>query len=318
MDKPLWMWALFLTIVLVLVVLDLGVFNRKDRAMGVKDSLKMSAFYITIGLAFGGWVWYSLGPDAGQDYITGYIVEKSLSMDNIFVMSLIFSYFAVPRQYEHRVLFWGIMGVIVLRGIMIGLGTAIIAQFSWVLYLFAAFLVFTGIKMLFAADDEPQDISQNKLLKFLRGHLPITETFHGNKFSVKLPHAENPKKKVRYYTPLFLAVCLIEVADIIFAVDSIPAIFAITVDPYIVYTSNIFAILGLRAMYFALSAMVHRFHYLKYSLSLVLVFIGGKVFASHLFDMGDYMSEISLAVTILLLAGGVVYSMIKTKQEEAK
>lgn len=262
MGTPLWMWASFLAVVLILLVLDLGVFNRKDHVIGMKESLRMSAFYIAIGLLFGAWVWSQLGEAAARDYINGYLVEKTLSLDNIFVISVIFAYFKIPAQYQHRALFWGILGVILLRGIMIGLGTAIIAQFSWVLYLFAAFLIFTGVKMLISVgEDEAPDISKNRLMKWLRNHLPFTEDLHGNKFSVKLPHAQNPNKKVRYYTPLFLCLCLVEVADVIFAFDSIPAIFAITIDPYIVYTSNIFAILGLRALYFALAVILHRFEY---------------------------------------------------------
>lgn len=315
MDTPLWMWATFITIVLVLLALDLGVLHRKEHAIGMKESLLTSAFYICIGLLFSVFVWHELGMAAARDYVTGYLVEKTLSMDNIFIMSVIFTYFAIPPKYQHRVLFWGILGVIVLRGIMIGLGAALIAQFSWILYFFAAFLVFTGIKMLMTMDEPEKDLSQNKLLKWLKSHLPITEDLHGNKFTVKLPHAQNPSRKVMYYTPLFLALCMIEIADLIFAFDSIPAIFAITTDPFIVYTSNIFAILGLRALYFALAVIIHRFHYLKYSLALILIFIGGKVFAGHAFHIADELSELSLFVTLFLLAGGIVYSMARTKKE---
>jgi tellurite resistance protein TerC len=212
-----------------------------------------------------------------MQYFTGFFVEKSLAMDNVFVISLIFTYFAIPRIYQHRVLVWGILGVIVLRGIMIGLGAALINQFDWILFIFGAFLLITGIKMLVIADKEP-DIAGNPILKFLRKHLNVTDELHGEKFFVKGPDPKGCGKLVRFATPLFLALVLIEFADLIFAVDSVPAIFAITTDPYIVYTSNIFAILGLRALYFALAAMVHRFHYLKYALSLVLIFIGAKIF----------------------------------------
>ena len=313
MIEPMWMWGVFFALVLTLLVLDLGVLHRKDHEVGIKESLLLSAFYIAFGLGFGAWIWMQLGDVKAKEYLTGYIVEKTLAMDNIFVMSLVFSYFAVPRKYQHRVLFWGILGVIILRGIMIGLGAAIVARFEWVLLIFAAFLVFTGVKMLLASDQEEKDLSHNKLLKWLKSHLPITETMHGNKFSVKLPHAENPNKKVRYYTPLFLALILVEVADLVFAVDSIPAIFAITTDPYIVYTSNIMAILGLRAMYFALDAIIHRFHYLKYALSLVLIFIGGKVFVAEFMGIEKVPASISLGVTFALLAGGVIFSLRKTK-----
>lgn len=313
-SEPLWMWAAFFGLVITLLVFDLGVLNRKDHEVEVKESLLLSAFYILFGLAFGGFIWLQLGDVKANEYLTGYIVEKTLAMDNIFIMSMIFGYFAIPRKFQHRVLFWGILGVIFLRGIMIGLGAAIVSEFGWVLLIFAAFLIFTGIKMLFSGDDQAHDLSNNRLLKWLKSHLPITEQLHGNKFSVKLPHAENPNHKVRYYTPLFLALVLVEVADLIFALDSIPAIFAITTDAYIVYTSNIMAILGLRAMYFALDAVLHRFHYLKYALSMVLIFIGGKVFAAELLDIEKVPASISLGVTFALLAGGVIVSLLKTKK----
>jgi tellurite resistance protein TerC len=316
MDKPLSMWILFFVIVLFLLVLDLGVLHRKEREIGFRESMIMSLFYIIIGLSFGAWVWESLGPTSGKEYITGYLVEKTLAMDNIFVISLIFTYFNVPRQYQHRVLFWGILGVILLRGIAIGAGAALVARFEWVLLIFAAFLIVTGIKIIISSDDEAPDLSKNKLLIWLRKHLPITQDLHGNKFSVLLPHAQNPNRKVRYYTPLFLALILVETADLIFAVDSIPAIFAITTDPYIVYTSNIFAILGLRAMYFALSAILHRFEYLKYALALILIFIGGKVFVAEWLGLEKVPASISLGVTIALLAGGMIFSVLKTSKEE--
>lgn len=311
MAEPLWMWGAFFALVFTLLIFDLGVLNRKDHEVNVRESLLLSAFYILFGLAFGGFIWMQLGDAKGKEYLTGYIVEKTLSMDNIFVMSMIFGFFAIPRQYQHRILFWGILGVILLRGVMIGLGAAIVSEFEWVLLVFAAFLIFTGIKMLISNDEDHKDLSQNKLLLWLRSHLPITEQLHGNKFSVKLPHAENPKRKVRYYTPLFLALILVEVADLIFAFDSIPAIFAITTDAYIVFTSNIMAILGLRAMYFALDAILHRFHYLSYALSLVLIFIGGKVFAVKLLDIDKVPATLSLGVTFALLAGGVIFSLLK-------
>ncbi len=311
MDKPLWVWGLFLGVVIALMVLDLGVLHRKEKEISVRESLKMTAFYILMGLSFGGFVWFNLGAAKANEYITGYLVELTLSMDNIFVMSLIFSYFSIPTKYQHRVLFWGIIGVLLLRGITIAAGTAIVERFDWVLLLFAGFLVVTGIKMLMIAEDEEKDFSKSKLLKWLKRHLPITDTLHERKFSVLLPHAENPNKQVRYYTPLFLALVMIEFADLIFAMDSIPAIFAITLDPYIVYTSNIFAILGLRSMYFALAAIVSRFHYLKYVMAMLLVFIGGKVLAADLLGMDKIPSSVSLFITVLLLGGGIGFSMLR-------
>jgi len=315
MSEPLWMWAVFLSVVFFLLIFDLGVLHRKTKTIGIKESLRMTLFYIVMGLAFGVFVWIELGDVKGKLYLTGYLVEKSLSMDNLFVMSLIFAHLSIPKEYQHRVLFWGILGVIVLRGIMIGLGAAIVSQFEWVLLIFAAFLIFTGIKMLIMADDDDVDMSQSKLLKWLRKYLPITEELHGKKFSVLLPHAQNPKKKVRYYTPLMLALVLVELMDLVFAVDSIPAVFAITTDPFIVYTSNIFAILGLRAMYFAINEVIARFHYVKYSLSLVLIFIGCKVFAPEFLDIEKVPASVSLSVTVLLLGGGIVYSLFKTKDK---
>jgi tellurite resistance protein TerC len=311
LGKPLWMWLTFVAIVIALLVFDLGVLHKEDREIGVRESLLLSGGYIVIALIFGSWVWWYMGPESGMNYYTGYFIEKSLSMDNIFVMALIFSYLAIPRLYQHRVLFWGILGVIVLRAIMIGLGAALVTQFSWILYLFGAFLFVTGIKMWMIAEHEP-DISKNPLLKFLRGHVRVTDTPRGNAFWVWEPDPASGRL-VRFATPLFLALVLIECADIIFAVDSVPAIFAITTDPFIVYTSNIFAILGLRALYFALSAMMHRFRYLKYALALVLVFIGAKIFLVGF--IGKVPPAISLSVTLGLIAGGVLYSLWKTRGE---
>ncbi len=314
--EMLTMWGVFFAIIAALMALDLGVFNKTDHEIGVKESLKMSAFYITIGLLYGAFVWYQMGEVKGNEFITGFLVEKSLSLDNIFVISMIFTYFQIPSKYQHRVLFWGIIGVLILRGIAIGVGAALVARFEWVLLIFAAFLVFTGVKMLLAADDEPSDMSDNKLLKLLRRKLPITDELHGRNFSVMLEGGDG--KKVRYYTPLLLCLLLVEVADLIFALDSIPAIFALTTDPFIVFTSNVFAILGLRSLYFALNAVLHRFEYLKYALSLVLVFIGGKVLVAHFLHLEKIPSSVSLGVTVGLLAGGVLYSVYKTKDSAHK
>lgn len=311
MGKPVWIWLIFIGVVLTLLVLDLGVLNRRDHVIEVGESLKLSAFYIAVALLFGGWVWYSMGSEAGLQYYTGFFVEKSLSLDNVFVISLIFSYFAVPRELQHRVLFWGILGVIVLRGLMIGAGAALVSEFHWVLYLFGAFLVLTGIKMLFAKDEET-DLGENAVLRFLKRHIRVTDRFHGHHFIVKEP--SGPGGALRWAaTPLLLALIMVELADLVFAVDSVPAIFAITTDPYLVYTSNIFAILGLRALYFALAAMVHRFRYLKYALALVLVFIGGKIFYTQFFGKPDPL--IALGVTFALIGGGVLVSLWKTSRE---
>ncbi|MDH7805365.1 tellurite resistance protein TerC [Rhizobium sp. AN67] len=249
-----------------------------------------------------------------MEYVTGFVVEKSLAMDNIFIIAMIFSYFAIPRQYQHRVLLWGILGVIVLRGIMIAGGAAIVENFHWVLYLFAAFLVFTGLKMLFSSDHDENDIGNNRILKFLRSRLPVTEKLHGEKFFVKETDGTTGKLKT-FVTPLFLALIMVEIADLIFAVDSIPAIFAITTDPFIVYTSNIFAILGLRALYFALAALIHRFAYLKYALAAVLVFVGSKIFVADMLGIAKIPPAVSLGATVAILATGIIGSLIATRKE---
>jgi tellurite resistance protein TerC len=313
LGRPAWVWLTFLGIVVALLAFDLGVLHKDDHAIDVRESLLLSAGYISVALAFGAWVWWYMGAQSGMDYYTGFMIEKSLSMDNVFVIALIFSFFAIPRQYQHRVLFWGILGVIVLRAIMIGLGATLVSQFSWVLYLFGAFLIFTGIKMWIIADHMP-DIANNPLLKFLKRHMRVTDGLRGNAFWVHEPDPASGKV-VRFATPLLLALVLIEFVDLIFAVDSVPAIFAITTDPFIVYTSNIFAILGLRALYFALAAMIHRFKYLKYALALVLVFIGAKIFLVGI--TGKIPPAISLSVTFGLIAGGVLVSLWKTRGQPA-
>jgi tellurite resistance protein TerC len=312
LGKPVWIWLAFLCVVVTLLALDLGVLHKAEREISVPESLLLSAGYIGVALAFGGWIWWQLGTQSAMDYYTGFLIEKSLSMDNVFVIALIFTFFAIPRQYQHRVLFWGILGVIVLRAVMIGLGAALVREFSWVLYLFGAFLVFTGIKMWFIADHEP-DIANNPILRFVRRHLRVTEGLRGNAFWVREADPMTGKR-VRFATPLLLALVLVELVDLVFAVDSVPAIFAITTDPFIVYTSNIFAILGLRALYFALAAMIHRFKYLKYALALVLVFIGAKIFLVGIF--GKIPAVISLSVTFGLLAGGVLYSLWRTRDAQ--
>lgn len=315
LGTPTWMWAVFISLVLGLLALDLGVLHKNSKEIGIRESLLMSGFYIAIGLAFGGWIWYQSGQQSAMEYVTGFVVEKSLAMDNIFIIAMIFSYFAIPRQYQHRVLLWGILGVIVLRGIMIAAGAAIVENFHWVLYFFAAFLVFTGLKMLFSSDHDENDIGNNKILKFLRSRLPVTKSLHGEKFFVKETDEKTGKLKT-FVTPLFLALVMVEIADLIFAVDSIPAIFAITTDPFIVYTSNIFAILGLRALYFALAALMHRFAYLKYALAAVLVFVGSKIFVADMLGIAKIPPALSLGVTVAILATGIIGSLLATRNDE--
>ncbi len=309
MGKAVWIWLLFVGIVVTLLALDLGVLHKDDHEIEVKESLYLSAGYISVSLLFGAWVWWYLGAQSGMEYLTGFMIEKSLSMDNVFVIAMIFTYLAIPRIYQHRVLFWGILGVIVLRAIMIGLGASLVTQFSWILYVFGVFLVITGVKMWLVADHTP-DIANNPILKFLRKRMRVTPQVEGNAFFVYKSDAVTGKT-VRWATPLFLALVMVELIDLVFAVDSVPAIFAITNDPFIVYTSNIFAILGLRALYFALAAMVHRFKYLKYALALVLVFIGTKIFSVGI--IGKIPPVFSLSVTFGLIAGGVLVSLYKTR-----
>jgi tellurite resistance protein TerC len=315
LGKPLWMWLLFLTLVIALLAFDLGVLHRDDHEIGVAESLRMSAMYIALGLSFAGFIWWQMDATATAQYLTAFVVEKTLAMDNIFVIALIFGYFAVPREYQHRVLFWGILGVIVLRGTMIGLGATIVQQYHWVLYVFAVFLVLTGIKMLFVSGNE-HGIGENGLLRFLRRRLHVTDEIRGHAFFIRKPHPETGRM-TRYATPLFLALVTIEIADLIFAVDSVPAVFTITTDPYIVYTSNIFAILGLRALYFALAAILHRFAYLKYALSLLLVFIGSKIFVADLMGWEKFPPVWSLGITFAILGAGIAFSLWRTRRGSA-
>ena len=332
LGKQNWIWLAFIGAVVTLLAFDLGVVNRKDHEIGTRASLQLSAFYIVIGLSFAVVIWQlynnaypgvSLDPQllavtgeerawtAVQLYLTGFAVEKTLALDNVFIISMVFTYLAIPRMYQHRVLFWGVIGVIVLRAFMIGLGAALVSQFSWVLYFFAVFLIITGI-LMFRKGGHDTDISQNKVIAWLRRRMNVTPELYGNKLRVQLPDPHTGK--LRWFaTPLLLALVFVEIVDLIFAIDSVPAIFAITSDPYIVYTSNIFAILGLRALFFALAAMVHRFQYLKHALALTLVFIGSKIFLGDLFPGGKFPSTWSLSITMGLIGGGVLYSLWRTR-----
>jgi tellurite resistance protein TerC len=316
LGTPVWFWLAFATIVIALTAFDLGVLHKEDREMGIGESLKLSVFYIAFALAFGVWVWMEKGGQAGMEYYTGFFIEKVLSIDNVFVISLIFTYFAIPPKYQYRALLWGILAVIVLRGLMIAGGAALVAEAYWVLYLFAGFLIVTGIRMFFAGDQAP-DIANNPVVRWISRHMRVTPEQHGQHFFVKVPDAATGRM-VTAVTPLFLALVVINLADLVFAVDSVPAIFAITTDTFIVYTSNIMAILGLRALYFALAAMVHRFHYLKYALAAVLVFIGAKILiADFVLGGAKFPPAASLGVTFGLIAAGVGWSLWKTRGQEA-
>lgn len=330
LGKPIWAWVGFLLLIGILIVLDLSVMHKAGHgAVEIKESMYMCAFYTGLGIAFAGVIYWLYGPsipvtmadmltetDAGDRgwraamlYLTGYFVEMSLSMDNVFVISLIFGYFHVPRQYQHRVLFWGIIGVIVLRALLIGMGVAIISNFHWMMTVFGVFLVYAGVKMLLAKTETAPDVGRNPVLKFIRKHYPVTSEFHGEKFFVRLRLAEG-QKPVTHMTPLFLALVMVELADVVFAVDSVPAIFAITPDPFLVYTSNIFAIIGLRALYFTLAALVHKFEYLKFALALILVLIGAKILLNTLLRV-QFPEWLTLLATLSLLGGGIAWSLVK-------
>jgi tellurite resistance protein TerC len=298
------MWAAFVGFVLLMLALDLGVFHRKSHVVTFKEAAIWSAVWVALALLFGGWVYLEFGTVKGTEYLTGYVIEKSLSVDNIFVFVMIFGSLGIPALYQHRVLFWGILTALILRAVMIFAGAAAIQKFHWVIYIFGGFLVLTGIKMFFARSDSesPED---SKLLKWARRVIPSTTKFDGERFFTR----ENGK---RVATPLFMALILVEFSDVIFAVDSIPAIFAITTDPFIVFTSNIFAILGLRSLFFMLAGLVNRFRYLKVGLAAVLVFVGIKMLII------DYMKippGISLAVILSMLGASIWYSLVVTKRE---
>jgi len=315
LGTPVWFWTAFLVLVVSILIVDLGVFNRGHREIGYRDSLKMSALYVSLALLFGAWVWLERGRVAGLDFYTAYVIEYSLSMDNIFMMSVIFAYFKIPRQYQHRVLFWGVLGVVVLRGIMITAGTALIHEFEWILLIFGAFLIYSGLKMLLTSEDEAENIENSRIVRLLEQHLRLTRIIDSHRFFKRI---ESPKhgKAVLYATPLLMALITIELVDVIFAVDSIPAVFAITTDSFVVFTSNIFAVLGLRTLYFLLAAMVNQFRYLSPAVSVVLVFIGGKVFYSYIFDT-KVDSLLSLSITLGVLGTGMLLSLVKKPEKTA-
>ncbi len=308
------MWLGFVVFVVAMVAVDIMVLNKQGaHKVSVKEALAWSAVWVTLALIFNLWLWWYLDGTAGREianqrgleFLTGYLIEKSLAMDNIFVFLMIFSYFAVPTEYQRRVLVYGVLGAIIMRAIMILLGTVLIAKFHWILYVFGAFLAITGVKMLIFANHEP-DLAQNPALKWMRSHLRITDEYHGEKFWIM-------RSGVRYFTPLFLVLVLVEISDLIFAVDSIPAIFAVTNDPFIVFTSNIFAILGLRAMYFLLADMAGRFHLLKYGLAIVLIFVGAKMLIASWYKIPI---GLALGVVVLILASSVAASLISTRRTQ--
>jgi tellurite resistance protein TerC len=310
METSLWLWLGFNLFVIALLVLDLGVLHRKQREIRVSEALWLSAGYVVLAMIFAAGVFHWRGEQAGYEFLTGYLIEKSLSLDNIFVFVLIFTHFAVPSQYQYRVLFWGVIGALVMRGALIYLGATLISTFHWAVFVFGAFLLITGVKMLLNVNAKP-DLENNRVVLFARKWLRVTDTYHAERFTVR-------KDGVLWATPLLLVLILVETTDLVFAVDSIPAIFAITTDPFIVYTSNVFAILGLRALYFALAGIIHRFHYLKYGLSLVLVVIGAKMILNGIFGAKTIPTEIALLITAVLIFGSMALSLLRTRKPPAE
>jgi tellurite resistance protein TerC len=309
-----WMWGVFIAFVLAMLALDLFVFGgKKAHKVSVREAGAWTLAWVSLALAFNVGLWWHLNGTAGPaiaeqkalEFLTGYLIEWSLSVDNVFVFLLIFAAFHVPAEYQRRVLIYGVLGAIVLRAVMILAGAWVVREFAWVLYIFGAFLVITGIRMLVMAEKEP-DLERNPVLRFARRHLRISDGHHGEKFTVM-------KDGVRYFTPLLLVLILIETSDVVFAVDSIPAIFAITTDPFIVFTSNIFAIMGLRALYFLLADVADRFHLLKYGLAMVLTFIGAKMLIAPWYHVPV---QASLAIVFVLIASSVAASLFATRQKE--
>jgi tellurite resistance protein TerC len=303
MDVQNFAWSVFACVIIILLIFDLGVLNKKDEIITFKKSAYLSLFYIAISCLFGLFVFREFGSESASEYYTGFLLEKTMSLDNIFMISMIFRFFKIPQQYQHRVLFWGILGVIVLRAIMIYVGAALLEQFSWILFILAAVLIVTGIKTLYMLDKPPTKISDMFIFKWVSSHLNLHPELVGNKFTIR-------KNGKLFFTPLFMALVTIESMDLIFAIDSIPAIFAVTQNSFIVYSSNIFAILGLRALFFCLEDIVERFKYIKYSLAIILILIGVKILVAHFIPIPKL---IPLLLTIVLILIGIVVSIIKAK-----
>jgi len=308
-DVPAWAWVAFNGYVIALLLLDLFGFNRKAHKIEWKEAAWLSAFFVAASLAVNALIWWAYGSGPGLTFLTAYVVEKSLSVDNLFVIAVLFGYFAVPAQYQHRVLFWGIFGAIVMRAVMILVGVALVERFHWVLYIFGAFLVLTGIRM-FVESEEPEEVSSNKVLQLLRRLLPVTRGYHGEHFFVR-------KLGRLWVTPLFLVLVMIELTDVVFAVDSIPAILGITTDPFIAYSSNILAVVGLRALYFLLAGVIERIRYLHIGLAAVLVFIGAKMLAEPFLEPRglEIPTSVSLAVVIGCITVAAAVSWAATVRE---
>jgi tellurite resistance protein TerC len=335
-----WLWVGFVCFVLLMLALDLGVFHRHAHVISIKEAVAWTGIWVTLGLTFAIFVyfayeghWFGLGTQidiadgisndgatAVEKYLTGYIVEKSLSVDNVFVIAMVFGFLAVPTIYQHRVLFWGILGALVMRGAMIGVGNVLITQFHWVLYIFGVFLIFTALKMLMSKDDQSA-ANLDRIVRITRRVFPVTSEYHGERFLIRA-EADNHANQVRpgtlMLTPLALALIVVESTDVIFAVDSIPAIFAITADPFLVFTSNVFAILGLRSLYFALAGLIDKFRYLKVSLALILLVVGLKMFFAEWLkeSLGRHFNFYLLGLILSILTAGVVASLVVGQRQE--
>ncbi|MBP2703796.1 TerC family protein [Microbispora sp. RL4-1S] len=305
-NVPLWAWAAVLAVILLMLAIDLFA-HRRAHVVGFREALMWSGVWVTLGLGFGGVVWWTLGPDAGGQYLAGYLIEKSLAVDNVFVFALLFGFFAVPRELQHRVLFYGVLGALVFRAVFIGAGAVLIQNFHWVLYIFGAFLLYTGVKMArhSAVEVHPD---RNPLLRGMRRVIPIAGRFHGTRFFIR----ENGRLTA---TPLLAVLLAVETTDIVFAVDSIPAIFAVTTDVFLVFTSNAFAILGLRAMYFLLAGAMHRFVHLRYGLAAILVLVGAKMLLTDVYKVPIWLS---LTVIAGCLAASIVTSLLSSRSPAAR
>lgn len=313
----MWIWIGFLVLIVFLLALDLGVLNRKSHEISTKEALRWTTLWVSLSLLFSVFIYFAYennwpveageaysGRKAVLTYITGYLVEQSLSVDNIFVIAVIFAYFKIPLQYQHRVLFWGILGAIIFRGLMIGVGVVLMHNISWITYVFGVILLYAAYKMLVSGDHDSVEVEHNPTLRLIKRFFPVTRSFHGEHFFIK-------RRKVWAATPLFVALMVVETTDVMFAFDSIPAIFAITTDPFLVFTSNIFAILGLRSLYFVLAAFLDRFHYLKYSLVAILAFVGVKMLVVHQVDLPEWLSLAFIATALL---AGIIPSIIQEKR----
>jgi tellurite resistance protein TerC len=302
--EQLGLWIGFNVFVLAMLALDLGVFHRKAHVVSFKESITWTVVWVALALLFNLGVWHYDGSQKALEFFTGYLIEKSLSVDNVFVFALLFSYFAVPAQYQHKVLFWGILGALIMRAIMIAAGAALITQFTWIIYIFGAFLILTGIKMVVKREEEIHP-ERNPVVKWFKKLMPVTGNYRGDRFFVR-------EQGVRMATPLFVVLLLVELSDLIFAVDSIPAVFAVTTDPFIVYTSNVFAILGLRSLYFAMAGVMDKFHYLKIGLGVILSFVGVKMMLTHTAYKIDTL--VSLGVVVAILAISIIASRVRPKR----